>query len=588
LTATATALPPITFTATGLAGPPTKLAVLTAPSANPSNRIAFDQQPTVGVQDANGNPVPQSGIPVTVSLTSGGGTLGGTVTVTTSSTGTAAFTGLAIAGVVGPRILTFLSSGLISATRAVTLTPGIPVALTLNGGSDQSALVGTAVPIPPSVKVLDADANAVSGVPVVFEVIGGGGSVTGANQSTDVMGIARVGSWILGPVAGTNTLAGRSSGLAGSPATFTASAAKPLGGLASLSTGSTHGHTCALTTGGTAYCWGWNINGQLGDGTEVDRPTPVAVGGGLMFESLVTGAFRTCGLVAGGAAFCWGSGQFGQLGNGGPSNASTPVPVSGGITFQSLASGGYLHICGLAIDGAAYCWGFNGEGQLGDGTTTERSTPVLVAGGLTFKSLAAGNYSHTCGVATTGTAYCWGSNINGQLGDGTTTNRLTPTPVAGGVTFESITAGHNYTCALTADGTAYCWGRNGAGELGDGTTTDHLTLVAVRGGLSFGMLIAGVGSANNSHTCGVTTGGAAYCWGLNPYGSLGDGSVTNQSSFPVAVSGGLSFQSLSTGANHTCGLTTHGTAYCWGYNGNGALGDGTTTNSRVPVPVRSP
>lgn len=291
-------------------------------------------------------------------------------------------------------------------------------------------------------------------------------------------------------------------------------------------------HTCGVTTGGAGYCWGWNYAGQLGDGSTTERHTPVAVDTDLAFTTVTAGGgfpvgSHTCALTDGGDAHCWGENAGGQLGDGTTDDRPTPVAVSGSRSFGTITAGG-AHTCALTDAGAAYCWGSNGRGQLGDGTTDPRDTPAAVDGGLRFESLSAGRY-HTCAVYEAGGAYCWGWNGAGQLGDGTDQNRTAPVAVGGGLTFETVTAGGEHTCALTTGGRAYCWGRNVNGALGDGTTTDRTGPVAVRGGLEFTDVWAG-----EFHTCGVARDGTAYCWGLNAYGSVGDG-TTGKSLVPVPV-----------------------------------------------------
>ena len=276
----------------------------------------------------------------------------------------------------------------------------------------------------------------------------------------------------------------------------------------------------------------------------------------LSFVSVSASSISTCGVTTTDDAYCWGFGGFGNLGDGTGSSSLTPVLVSGGLSFTSLDG-----TCGVTSAGDAYCWGENRWGQLGDGTTTDRRTPVLVAGGLSYASLSAGG-GHTCGVARTGEAYCWG--LGGTLGDGTTIDRRTPVRVSGGLSFTSLT----HRCGVASGGDAYCWG----------TTTERLTPVRVSGGLNFISV-----SASFFHTCAVIATEEAYCWGGNRQGQLGDGTKIS-SLTPVLVSGGLSFASVSAGHGN-CGVTSVGEAHCWGPNDSGELGDGTTIDKIVPVRV---
>ena len=311
------------------------------------------------------------------------------------------------------------------------------------------------------------------------------------------------------------------------------------GGLkfASLSAG---GSPCGVTITGAAYCWGFEGLGDgstsCGDCLGAESDVPVAVSGGLTWLSVSVSSDHTCGTTAAGATYCWGRNFHGQLGDGLAENVSNvPVPVSGGLTFASVsaASSAFYgpYTCGVTTSGAAYCWGSNDAGQLGDGSTTESHIPVAVTGGLTFASLNAGGNGHVCGLTTTGAAYCWGANYSGQLGDGSTTDSRVPVAVAGGLTFTSVGAGIGLTCGVTTTGTAYCWGDNRVGQVGDGSTTERHSPVLVTGGLSFATL-----SVRSWEACGLTVSGLAYCWGSNTAGALGNGTITN-SSVPVRVAG---------------------------------------------------
>ena len=336
-------------------------------------------------------------------------------------------------------------------------------------------------------------------------------------------------------------------------------------------------HTCGITTDSTAYCWGSNDYGQLGDSTNRPRLVAVPVNGGIHFSALSASAYHSCGLDGDGNGYCWGHNNSGELGSGSIGDRWTPVGVSGGFVFRIL-NAGWLHTCGLSSVGAAYCWGYNRFNQVGDGTATDRHVPVAVVGGLTFNSLSTWGH-HTCGLDVGGGAYCWGLNQHGQLGTGTNTNSSAPIAVLGALSFTTIVSGWAQTCGLVNDGTAYCWGFNSVGQLGDGTTTDKNVPVPVSGGLHFVSIATG-----ESHTCALTADGKAYCWGWNDSGQLGNGS-TQSSTTPVAVAGNYQFSSITTGGFHTCALAVDGMAYCWGYNLFAQLGDGTTTDRSVPVRV---
>ena len=351
----------------------------------------------------------------------------------------------------------------------------------------------------------------------------------------------------------------------------------------------TIGHTTpAAATTTTSYAWGSNSSGQLGNGTVTNRLIPTAISGGLSFTTVAAGATHACALTAEGSAYCWGDNVFGQLGNGvGGAGANQSIPTAvtmpTGVTFTSIAAGG-RHTCALTAAGAGYCWGRNNFGQLGNGSTAEVvsiPTPVTMPTGVTFTTITAGS-AHTCALTAADAGYCWGSNNSGQLGNGTVTNGLIPTPVTmpTGVTFTTITAGRLLTCALTAAGASYCWGENTDGQVGNGTTTTPQTApILVAGGLTFSSITAG-----GFHTCALTATSLAYCWGGNGTGQLGIGTLIN-SSAPTAVSGGMTFTNVQAYEFHTCSLTSAGDGYCWGYNGEGQVGDNSTTSRSIPTVV---
>jgi alpha-tubulin suppressor-like RCC1 family protein len=352
-------------------------------------------------------------------------------------------------------------------------------------------------------------------------------------------------------------------------------------GVASISAGSNH--TCAVTYSGSASCWGNNDSGQLGDTTTTNKSAPVNVSGLTTgVASITTGSNHTCATTTSGSARCWGWNAFGQLGDNTTTSRSAPVDVSGLTTGVASITTSTNHTCATTTSGSARCWGWNAFEQLGDNTTTSRSAPVNVSGLTTGVASITTSTSHTCALTTSGNARCWGRNGAGRLGDGTTTNRSTPVNVTGTTgTIDSVSTGIDHTCALTTSGGVKCWGDNFAGRIGDGTTTNRSTPVNVTG------LTSGVASIStgNGHNCALTTSGGVTCWGWNGNGGLGNNSFVNSSS-PVDVTGLTSgVASISSGNFHTCALTTSGGVTCWGRNEYGQLGDGTTVSKATPVDV---
>ena len=351
-------------------------------------------------------------------------------------------------------------------------------------------------------------------------------------------------------------------------------------------------HTCGVTTDNRAYCWGWNVFGQVGNGTtSFERRTPALVLGGLRFRQISAGWYSTCGVTTGYRAYCWGNGIL------------RPMAVPGGHYFRQVSTD-EDHTCGVTTNDQAYCWGTNNFGELGDGTTEFRTTPVAVLGGLRFRAVSTGPY-HSCGVTTTDRAYCWGGDGGGELGDGSGEGvcgsfpgpcRMRPTLVAGGYRFRQVDAGGGLgpgedgmggtdggrTCGVTTDNRAFCWGDGSHGQNGNGTRSFSFSPRRVSGTLQFRSVSAGL-----EITCGVTTANRAYCWGENLWGAIGDGTFTDRLT-PTAVVGGLFFRDVSAGGYHSCGTTPGNVGYCWGYNGQGGLGDGTITKRSRPRAVVGP
>jgi RHS repeat-associated protein/uncharacterized repeat protein (TIGR01451 family) len=344
-------------------------------------------------------------------------------------------------------------------------------------------------------------------------------------------------------------------------------------------------HSCALTNGGGVICWGNNDYGQLGDGTNTSRLTPVMVSGlssGVV--AIDAGGFHTCALTSSGAVKCWGHNQWGQLGDNSTIHRNTPVDVNGLTSGVAAISVGYETTCALTTGGGVKCWGYNGNGGVGNGNfTTPQKIPVNVNGltnGVTAISTGA---RHTCAVTTSGSVKCWGENGNGQLGNNSITDSNIPVSVNGLTSgISAVSAGEQHTCALTTSGGVKCWGGNGNGQLGDNSLTPRLEPVDVYG-LASGIVAISVG---NFHSCARTTNDGMKCWGNNAQGQLGDGTNTHRS-IPTQVNGLTSGVVLmAPGIDHTCALVTGGRAKCWGQNNTfGRLGDGTTLPRTTPINV---
>jgi alpha-tubulin suppressor-like RCC1 family protein len=347
-------------------------------------------------------------------------------------------------------------------------------------------------------------------------------------------------------------------------------------------------HTCGLSSAGAIWCWGDNFLGQLGNGTNTSANTPQRMGTASDWISLETGPLHTCGLRVNGTAWCWGWNNAGELGNGTITTATTPQQVRSASDWISLAVGG-AHTCGLRANGTAWCWGRDLEGQLGDdnnGVANIVTTPLQVGTASDWISLTAGGV-HTCGLRVDGTWWCWGDNSNGQFGNGANTSADTPQQVGTASDWISLEAGSGYTCGLRVDGTAWCWGNNNQGKLGNGDDTYTPTNTPQQVGTASDWISLEVGG---SHTCGLRIDGTAWCWGFNFHGGLGNGAydLTISANTPQQVGTASDWISLEVGDYHTCGLRIGGTVWCWGENFYGQLGNGATSDSTMPVLITNP
>jgi alpha-tubulin suppressor-like RCC1 family protein len=343
----------------------------------------------------------------------------------------------------------------------------------------------------------------------------------------------------------------------------------------SIATGSFH--TCAVGKG-AVRCWGSNAYGELGDNTTTDSSVPIKVHGLAHVVAVTAGGSHSCALITDGTVRCWGYNAYGQLGNNTTTDSHLPVKVSG-LTQVVALSAGLDHTCALLANGTASCWGLNNVGQLGDGTTAMPLVPVKVHSLTHVTSIGAGGES-TCALQSDAIVSCWGLNNHGQLGDGTTNDAHAPIRVLHISHPKALSVGSFSACALVSGGAVRCWGSGGVGELGNGGTTDSSTAVAVAS-----LSKASALSSGGGESCAIVR-GQTFCWGYNIYGQVGDGTTADTGRLTPAAVGQLGTSTeISAGGEHTCARLATGSLRCWGYNLDGELGNGTTTNSALPVSV---
>jgi len=375
---------------------------------------------------------------------------------------------------------------------------------------------------------------------------------------------------------------------------------------------------CAIASDDLAYCWGYNSTGQLGDNSTTQSLIPVAVNtagvlSGKTLKLITSGGSQTCAIASDDLAYCWGNNAHGQLGDNSTTQSSVPVAVDttgvlDGKTIKSITAGD-SHVCAIASDDLAYCWGYNNYGQLGDDSVTERLAPIAVSttgalSGKTIKSIVTGTY-HTCVIASDDLAYCWGLKYINEWGD-IIQNSLVPvavitTTALDGKTIKSITAAGYRTCVIASDDLVYCWGNSrfgnfaqnntiySSGSCTPGTPYCDFPWAVDTSGVLNGKTIKSIGTGLSS-SCAIASDNLAYCWDWSRY-SFGDYIFDPVIPAAVDVSGALSgktFKSITGGSLHTCAIASDDLVYCWGKNDYGQLGGGSidlSSATRAPVAV---
>jgi alpha-tubulin suppressor-like RCC1 family protein len=340
-------------------------------------------------------------------------------------------------------------------------------------------------------------------------------------------------------------------------------------------------HSLAICSDSTVKGFGENASSQLGDLGTTDKSTPVTAVGLSGIIAVSAGGDQleahSMALKSNGAVYAWGSNIYGELGNGNTTNNGTPTQVlllSSGV--KAISCGGW-HSVALKNDGTVWTWGWNTDGQLGDGTFVDKTVPVQVSGLSGIIKIASGTY-HVLALKNDGTVWAWGDNVAGQVGDGTTADRNTPYQITGLTGIVKITTGRFFSMAIKNDGTVWTWGENLYGQLGNGSVVNSSVPVQVSGLTGITNAVAATGAF---HCLAVKSDGTIWSWGRNTYGNLGDGTTTHQY-LPVQVSGLTNAIGLAAGTNFSLFYKSDGTMYGCGRNLSGQLGDGTFTQRNTP------
>jgi len=340
-------------------------------------------------------------------------------------------------------------------------------------------------------------------------------------------------------------------------------------------------HTVAIKSDGTLWAWGYNVYGQLGNGTYTSSTTPVQENTySNQWVSIAAGAYHTVALQSDGTLWAWGYNGYGELGNGTTDIKLSPTQESTGATDWVNIAAGYYHTIAIKSDGTLWAWGRNNYGQLGDGTTDNKLIPTQESTEATDWENISGGIYHTASIKNNGTLWAWGYNGYGQIGDNTTDSKSIPAQESTEATnWESIAAGRYHTVAIKSDGTLWAWGYNYYGQLGDGTTSNRRVPTQERTEATDWKHTV----AFYYHTIAIKNDNTLWAWGYNHYGQLGDGTIKNKS-IPTKESSSITdWESVSAGGYHTIATRHNGTLWTWGYNNHGQLGNGTTSNKILPT-----
>ena len=337
-------------------------------------------------------------------------------------------------------------------------------------------------------------------------------------------------------------------------------------------------HSFGSKSDGTVWAWGYNSEGQLGDGTTLLKTDPIQTSVILKDWLILSGGDNhSVGLKLDGKLWSWGDNSFGQLGDGTIIQRKSPVQIGTGNNWISIDAGAW-HNLALRSDGTLWAWGQNIKNQLGDGTTVNKIIPVQIGIDHNWVSIAGGE-THSLALRSDGTVWAWGENVNGQLGDGTTVNRSAPVQVGFDNNWVAISTGKDHSLGLKSDGTLWGWGRNDLGQLGDGTNINRASPVQIGIGNDWTNMVAG-----GSHNLAIKSAGTLWGWGSNNFGEIGDGTNVGKTS-PVQIGSNSKWIGLAADHSHSLAMRSNGTVFGWGHNIDGELGITVTSNQQSPVLV---